>query len=95
LSPSSSGVDAFTENWGIEFGLFVPPISLIGKVFRKMSADQVVVLVVPCWPSAISLPDLCPNGNFILNEPDWFDLPTNSLYYTACSNGKVYLVMQI
>ncbi|XP_060565226.1 uncharacterized protein LOC132724391, partial [Ruditapes philippinarum] len=46
-SPSSSGVDAFTENWGFEFGLFVLPITLIGKVIRKMSADQAVgVLVV-------------------------------------------------
>jgi hypothetical protein len=88
-SPSSSGVDAFTENWGFEFGLFVPPISLIGKVIRKMSADQAVgVLVVPCWPSAIFWPDLCPNGNFISNVSDWFDLPTNMSYYTACSNGK-------
>ena len=29
----STGVDAFTENWGEVFGLFVPPVILVPRVF--------------------------------------------------------------
>jgi len=39
LNPSSSGIDAFTESWHHEFGLFVPPISMVYRVIRKMEVD--------------------------------------------------------
>ncbi|XP_053391932.1 uncharacterized protein LOC128554660 [Mercenaria mercenaria] len=39
-NPSSAGIDAFTEYWGNCFGLFVPSISVIYRVFSKMRADR-------------------------------------------------------
>ena len=33
-------IDAFVENWGTHFGLFVPPICLISRVFKKMVRDR-------------------------------------------------------
>ena len=40
-NPSVSGVDAFAEFWGDQFGLFVPPITVIHMVIKKMIIDRV------------------------------------------------------
>lgn len=88
-NPSCLGVDAFTEKWYFEYGLFVPPVSLVVRVLRKMMTDRAKgVLVIPCWKSAAFWPVLCPDGKFISNVIDWFDLPTNKEFYTTCKNGK-------
>ena len=67
----------FAESWGNQFGLFVPPISIIYRVIKKMIVDRVYdVLVIPCWKSAVFWHFICPNGVFRNEIADWFDLPT-------------------
>ena len=79
------GVDAFTQSWAFEFGLFVPPITLITRVLRKMTNDRAIdVFVIPCWRSAAFWSILCPGGRFIPSVVDWFDLPINKEIYTRC-----------
>ena len=79
---SCRGVDAFAEFWGDQFGLFVPPISVVYRVVKKLITDKACgVLVVPCWRSAVFWPFLCPNGTFINEIVDWFDLPTDKQHY--------------
>ena len=88
-NPSSTGIDAFTESWHHDFGLFVPPISMVYRVIRKMEVDKARgVLVLPYWNSAVFWPLICPNGNFIVNIIDWIDLPTSRTYYVKCKSGK-------
>ena len=88
-NPSSSGVDAFAAFWGNEFGLFVPPITVIYRVLKKMITDKVYgVLVLPCWRSAVFWPFLCPNGLFRKEIVDWFDLLTQKEYYIKNKNGR-------
>ncbi|MEW8544359.1 MAG: reverse transcriptase domain-containing protein [Candidatus Thiodiazotropha sp.] len=88
-NPFCLGVDAFTETWTFEFGLFVPPITLVTRVIKKMIVDRATgVLVIPCWRSAPFWPILCPDGKFIPNVIDWFDLPTSKEFYTRCKNGR-------
>jgi len=91
-NPSSAGIDAFTENWACtySYGLFVPPISVILRVLRKMMTDRATgVLVLPCWKSAPFWPFICPSGgHFVSAVVDWLDLPTNKCFYTPCRNGK-------
>ena len=42
------GVDAFTECWSFDYGLFVPPIALVLKIIRKMMLDRATgVLIIP------------------------------------------------
>ena len=87
-NPSCAGVDAFAESWGNQFGLFVPPISIIYRVIKKMIVDRVYgVLVIPCWKSAVFWPFICPNGVFRNEIADWFDLPTERHFYVKCKNG--------
>ena len=88
-NPSCRGVDAFAEFWGDQFGLFVPPISVVYRVVKKLITDKACgVLVVPCWRSAVFWPFLCPNGTFINEIVDWFDLPTDKQHYVKCKSGK-------
>ena len=82
---SCLGVDAFTQSWAFESGLFVPPIKLITMVLRKMINDRAIgVLVIPCWRSTAFWPILCPDGRFVPSIVDWFDLPINKEFYTRC-----------
>ncbi|XP_068203660.1 uncharacterized protein [Palaemon carinicauda] len=56
---SSTGIDAFTESWHYEFGLFVPPISMVYRVICKMEVDRARgVLVLPYWNSAAHKVDI-------------------------------------
>lgn len=88
-NPSCAGIDAFAEFWGNHFGLFVPPITVIYRVIKKMIVDRVYgVIVLPCWKSAVFWPFLCPNGVFRSEVVDWFDLPTEKQFYIKCKNGK-------
>ena len=88
-NPSSSGVDAFAEFWGDQFGLFVPPITVIHMVIKKMIIDRVCgVFVIPCWKSAVFWPFLCPNGIFRREIVDWFDLPIEKHFYVKSKTGK-------
>ena len=55
-NPSCSGVYAFSEFWGNQFELFVPPIAVMCRVIKKMIVDKAYgVLVLPCWNSAVFL----------------------------------------
>ena len=48
----STGMDAFTENWGEVFGLFVPPVILVPRVLQQIQEQRTRgVLVIPFWPS--------------------------------------------
>jgi hypothetical protein len=81
-NPDCFGIDAFPESWEGQFGLFVPPISIILRVIMKLACDHAHgVLVIPCWKSAIFWPFICPNGCFIKEVVDWFDLPTERHFY--------------
>ena len=86
-----TGVDAFTENWGNIFGLFVPPIILVARVIKKMKFQSVKgVLVVPAWQSANFWPLLCTKEGFFNKQvKDWFDhLPIGKQDYRICKNGS-------
>ena len=88
-NPGCAGVDAFAEHWGNRFGLFVPPVSVVHHVLKKMAFDYAKgVLVIPCWKSAIFWPLLCPNGTFIPQVTGFIDLPTSKNFFTKCKNGK-------
>ena len=89
-SPSCSGVDAFTENWGNVNGLFVPPINLITRVLLHMAICRAYsVLVVPLWRSSSFWPMLCTeNGTFIHNVIEMINLPTDKASYMSCKSGR-------
>ena len=38
--------------------------------------------------SAVFWPFLCPNGTFINEKVDWFDLPTDKQHYVKFKSGK-------
>ena len=58
-SPSSAGVDAFAQFWGVGFGFFHPPPISIPKVITKMIEDGARgVLIVPKWESSFWWPTL-------------------------------------
>ena len=45
-------MDAFTENWGEVFGLFVPPVICVSRVVKQIQEQWARgVLVIPFWPS--------------------------------------------
>ena len=47
-------MDAFTENWGEVFGLFVPPVLLVPRVLQQIQEQRTRgVLVIPFWPSGL------------------------------------------
>ena len=52
-SPSSSGVNALTQNWDCLYGYAYPPTSLIPRVLRKLRLQPTaqILLVAPFWPS--------------------------------------------
>ena len=57
--PGSSGVDAFSFDWNLEFTLLVPPVSIIGRVLQHLYLCRAEgILVVPCWPSSYFWPML-------------------------------------
>ena len=53
LSPSSSGVNALTQNWDCLYGYAYPPTALIPRVLRKLRLQPTaqILLVAPFWPS--------------------------------------------
>ena len=85
----SSGVDAFTVDWGGKNGLFVPPVILAARVICKMQYCKAYgVLVVPEWRSANFWPLLCDErGCFKPFVKDMMYLPTNKESYRPCKNG--------
>ena len=84
-----TGVAAFASYWGNNFGLFVPPVTLVSKVLRKMRYDRASgVLVVPLWMSSSFWPLLWRDNDFIENVLDWFDLPQDKDFYIPCKNGS-------
>lgn len=51
-APTAAYVDAMSVDWRGEFGLFVPPINMIGKVVARLGQQQAHgVVVVPRWPT--------------------------------------------
>jgi hypothetical protein len=90
------GVDAFTENWGAYYGFFVPPISILCKVLRKMEFDKARgVLIIPLWRSGSYWPLLwqCIHLLIIL----WMSLSCQlrkSIMFPA-GMGAVFLGMNI
>jgi hypothetical protein len=90
LCEGTSGVDAFTYNWGNVFGLFVPPIILIPRVLCKMQACRARgVLIVPEWKSASFWPLICSkNGLFQSFVIDYLILPSGKNFYQPCKNGS-------
>ena len=89
-SPTCTGVDAFTENWGNCNGLFVPPVNLVSRVLMHMSICQAYgVLVVPLWRSSSFWPMLClEDGSFIHSVKDMIDLPRHKSSHIPCKSGR-------
>lgn len=85
-NPYCVGVDAFTEIGLSIFGLFVPLTALVSKVIHKMMFDK--VLVITCWKPAAFWRILSPNGNFMPNVVDGFDLPTNKGFNCNSKNDR-------
>ena len=47
-------MDAFTENWGEVFGLFVPPVISVPRVLKQIQEQRArCVLVILLWPSGL------------------------------------------
>jgi hypothetical protein len=67
--PKTSGVNAFSFDWGHEFCLLVPPVCLVGMALKHLQLCRGEgVLVVPCWPSAFYWPLLLKDySHFILD----------------------------
>ena len=79
IDPFSKGQDAFQQDWRFLRGYAFPPFSLIGRVLRKIEADQAkVILVTPAWqgqawyPTALRLsvmnPILLPQDERLLQH---------------------------
>jgi hypothetical protein len=67
--PGTSGVDAFSFDWGKEFCLLVPPVSIVGRVLRHLLLCKGKgVLIVPCWPSAYFWPLLINDFNLFISD---------------------------
>ena len=83
-------MDAFTENWGEAFGLFVPPVNLVPRVLKQIQEQRARgVLVIPFWPSAAFWPLLCVGqGGFTRQITDWMDLPISKELYTPATCGR-------
>jgi len=48
--PGTAGVDAFSQDWGGQVNLLVPPLYLIARVLQHLVEDQAAgILVVPWW----------------------------------------------
>lgn len=82
------GVDAFTYDWGHDFGFYVPPIILVPRVLYKMqSCHASGVLIIPEWKSTTFWPMIwSTEGCFEFFIKDWLYLPTEKSYYTPCKN---------
>ena len=72
-SKGSTGVDAFSHNWGGENVLMVPPIPLVAKAMRHAKACACKgTLVVPLWTSSSFWPVLL--SEFSSYISDWLQL---------------------
>ena len=51
--PDGLAVDAFRQDWSIQFPYAFPPFCLITRVLRQMDAQDVqkMILITPLWPS--------------------------------------------
>ena len=70
-------MDTSTENWGVCFGLFVPPVILVSRVLKQMQEQKAHgILVIPHRHSAAFWPLICLEaGGFVKNIIDWIDMP--------------------
>lgn len=86
-NPGSSGMDAFTFDWGGKNGWFVPPVYLITRVILYMEACKAYgTLIVPVWKTGRFWPILCPCGSgFITAVKDARYLPTGE---NVCVQGR-------
>lgn len=62
--PGTSGVDAFTQDWGFkEWAWVCPPTNLVIETIKKIAQTRMkAVLIVPKWQTADFWPYLCPDG---------------------------------
>lgn len=61
--PGCAGVDSFSVSWTGLNNWCNPPFALIGRVIRKLRADQAVAsVVVPLWPGRPWWPLVAPDG---------------------------------
>jgi hypothetical protein len=92
-NPSSEAVDAFTVNWLGETNWLCPPIGLIPRVIRHGQACAAKgTLIVPCWPSAVFWPLICPGGEgFAPFVRDSQSLPRiDSLFLPSLSGAVLF-----
>ena len=62
--PNTAAVNAFTENWSMDFNWLSPPINLIGQTIKHMKfCNSSGVLTIPKWHSAYFCPMITPNGH--------------------------------
>ena len=104
--PQSVATDAFQQDWKYQFLYAFPPVSMIGRVLRKVQKDQTnMIIVTPAWQSqswypillkmTIKNPILIPNHPKVLLSPEGKTHPliqNSSLRLVAwLVSGKVYL----
>jgi hypothetical protein len=86
----TSGVNAFGFDWGSDICWINAPFRLIGKVWRKLMAQQVkATLIVPYWTSATWWHLVAPDAMHLSNSiVDWLWLPRNdsSLFVQGTSS---------
>ena len=91
LSPGSSGVNAFSQDWSHHNNQLCPPVYLTCKV---VSAQE--TLILPVWKSAHFWPLLCSDGvhwsKFIHG---WVILPNFPNTFIACKATNSILVVSL
>ena len=92
----STGVDAFTENWGEAFGLFVPPVILVPRVLQQIKEQRTRgVLVIPLLALRAFWALLCMGQKgFTKQITDKMDLSISKDFYTPSTCGRGVLVQK-
>lgn len=88
-NPFCEGIDAFTADWGVCTGWFVPPIYLISRVVKYCQMCKARgTLIVPLWVSSSFWPLLFPGGRFLTGIVDWVDIPTTKEDFVSSPMSK-------
>ena len=84
--PDCLAVDAFRQDWSIQFPYAFPPFCLITRVLRQMDAQDVqkMILITPLWPSQpwypLAMSMSIQNPILLPSFPDLLQSPSKSIH---------------
>jgi hypothetical protein len=67
-SPNSAGIDAFAQDWSVDFIFCCPPVKLIPDVLQHLKRSHCQgLLVIPLWPGAVFWPRVTVDGKHLIS----------------------------